>query len=294
MPKTHCGVRDHGSLAAITDGIHPLCSQLNVPTPHVGWFLNIQGFFDEGVLRESVLRIAEALSTVAVVKVADKANSMVWAFWLWDHTEQFLLAENNASRPLSSGPEIKRSLLSAVHTQGWPANSSPSVPLLYALAKAKSLTKESNSAPPHSRSYTSMGATTVDEDSSTRLYTFPADIVAEIPASFLRLRISDLAPWFNSLPSWGCRLIAEADCTQQFDHVHPLSVVNSLIDAGKWLKGKRRWCLTDMVWSVHRDNPVHDRPGAASSSQYDIISRDQLVAIVRFSMLHSKTCSMPP
>ena len=212
---------------------------------------------------------------------------MLWAFcpqWLRDHMEQFPL-EKYKPRPLSSSPEITRSLVSTVHTQGWPANSNPSIPLLYALAKAKSLTKGAIVLRPIV-AVTHPWVQPQWMRIAARAFTlFLRVLVAEIPASFLHLRISDLAPWVSSLPSWGCRLIAEAGCTQQLDHVHPLSVVNSLIDAGKWLKGKRHWRATDMVWSVHRDDPVHDRPGAASNSQYDIISHKQLVAIVRFSML---------
>ena len=65
-------------------------------------------------------------------------------------------------------------------------------------------------------------------------------LLSKLPASFLHLRITNLAQWVSALPSWSCQAIGEADCTRQFDKVPPTSIIDNLKEAAKWLRKKKQ------------------------------------------------------
>ena len=113
---------------------------------------------------------------------------------------------------------------------------------------------------------------------------FLKTLVSELPACFLHLRITDLAEWVSALPSWKCQVIGEADCTQQFDKVPPTSIVDSLKEAGTWLRKKKQWRAHETVWSIHKDNPAHDRAGMGQHTRFEYITQQQLEALVEFSL----------
>ena len=76
----------------------------------------------------------------------------------------------------------------------------------------------------------------------------------------------------------------EADCTQQFDKVPPTSIVDSLKEAGTWLRQKKQWRAHETVWSIHKDNPAHDRAGMGQHTRFEYITQQQLEALVEFSL----------
>ena len=85
-------------------------------------------------------------------------------------------------------------------------------------------------------------------------------------------------------PSWNCQVIGEADCTQQFDKVPPTSIVDSLKEAGTWLRKKKQRRAHETVWSIHKDNPAHDRAGMGQHTRFEYITQQQLEALVEFSL----------
>ena len=122
-----------------------LCSFLQTPCPNVHSFITPSQFPESGDLRTMVLTIAETLSKVAIVRVADKGAAMLWGFcapWVWDNVDRFLTSENYTPLPLSSSNAVKGNLSSAIQAHHWPLNKNASIPLLYILAKAKSLSKQ--------------------------------------------------------------------------------------------------------------------------------------------------------
>ena len=113
---------------------------------------------------------------------------------------------------------------------------------------------------------------------------FLKTLVSELPACFLHLRITDLAEWVSALPSWNYQVIGEADCTQQFDKVPPTPIIDSLKEAGTWLRKKKQRRAQETVWSIHKHNPAHDRAGMGQHTQFEYITQQQLEALVEFSL----------
>ena len=110
-------------------------------------------------------------------------------------------------------------------------------------------------------------------------------LTEEICVSFLVLKITDLQPWIHGLSDWECQVIGEADCSGQFNRVHPLSVMADFSAAAKWLAKKRRWKAQEMVWSIHRDNKQLDRARVGTTSRFVHLPHEAVENLVYFSLL---------
>ena len=205
--------------------------------------------------------------------------------WVWDQTIAFLEKEKYSAQSLDNADQILSSLHRIIRQNKWPANPSRCVPLLYLLGKAKSLLKgiilwrpiAAIVQPQIQRFYLRNAA---------RAFTlFLRLLVEEITASFLVLRICDLQPWVHGLSDWGCTQIAECDCSGQFNNVTPLSVMQDMSAAIKWLAAKRRWNAKEVVWSIHRDNKQLDRAGVGTTSRFFHMTHADLENLVYFSLL---------
>ena len=177
-----------------------LCSFLQTPSPNVHSFITPSQFPESGDLCTMVLTIAETLSKVAVIRVADKSAAMLWGFCaalVWDNVDRFLISENYTPLPFSSSDAVKGNLSSAIQAHHWPLNKNASIPLLCILAKAKSLTKQMIVWHPITavvqpfilRHWLRLAA---------RGFTFfLKTLKLELPACFLHIHITDLAEWVS-------------------------------------------------------------------------------------------------
>ena len=52
------------------------------------------------------------------------------------------------------------------------------------------------------------------------------------------------------LSSWSVQAIGEADCKEQFDNVHPRTVIQHMCDAAA---KRRRWRATTLGWNIHKE-----------------------------------------
>ena len=265
---------------------HPY-SFLQSPSPNVQSFITPSQFPESGDLRTMVLTIAETLSKIAVIRFADKGTAMLWGFcaaWVWDNVDRFLTSEDYTPLPLSSSDAVKGNLSSIVEAHHWPLNKNASIPLLYILAKVKSLTKQlivrrSVAAvvqPFNLRHWLRLAA--------RAFALFWKTFASELPACLLHLRITDLAEWVSALPSWKCQAIGEADYTQQFDKVQPTSITDGLKEPGTWLREKKQWRAHETIWSIHKDNLAHDRTGMGQHTRFEYFTQQQLEALVEFSL----------
>ena len=159
------------------------------------------------------------------------------------------------------------------------------IPLLYLLGKAKKLLRGTTLWRP---------IAAVIEPQIRRFYLRTAAraftvilrlLTEEIFASFLLLKITDLRPWRHGLSDWECEVIGEADCSDQFNRVHPLSVMADFSAAAKWLAKKRHWKAQEMVWCIHSDNKQLDRAGVGSTSHFVHLPHKTLENLVYFSLL---------
>ena len=85
-------------------------------------------------LRQHVQNVAEQLSTVACIRVADKSSTMLFGFcrqWVWDETHRFFEDEGYESQAIHTSPGIMQALRRIIQQNKWPVNSSRTLPLLY-------------------------------------------------------------------------------------------------------------------------------------------------------------------
>ena len=243
---------------------------------------------EDGLLRQRVCTAAHSLNSVAYVRIADKSSAMLFGFchqWVWDSTIEFLSNEGYTHQPLTHAQRIHKALKHIVRKNGWPANPSSVLPLLYLIGKAKSLVKCSILwrpiaavvEPQVQRFFLRMAA---------RAFTLLLKtLISEIPGCFLVLRISDMNDWFHGLSDWNCQFIAEADCSGQFNNIKPQDVMTSLSEAVTWLQKRRRWSAADTVWSIHRDNKSLDRAGKGTSDRFFHMAHTDLENLVYFSLM---------
>ena len=114
---------------------------------------------------------------------------------------------------------------------------------------------------------------------------FVRTLVSELPACFLVLNVNDMGQWVNRLSSWSVEVIGEADCKEQFNNVHPATVLQHMKGAAAWLKQRRPWRATTLGWSIHKENKKLDRAGEAKKSTFDFLSMDALIELVHFPLL---------
>ena len=93
-------------------------------------------------LRQHVQNVAEQLSTIAYIRVADKSSLEFCRQWVWDETHRFLEGEGYKSQAIHTSPSIMQALRHIIQQNKWPVNSSRTLPLLHLLGKAKSLIKQ--------------------------------------------------------------------------------------------------------------------------------------------------------
>ena len=196
----------------------------------------------------------------------------------------YLYSEGYTPLPLSSSNAVKSKLLSVVHSHHWPLNNNATIPLLYILAKAQSLAKEMIVWRPIAAVVQPFILRPWLRLAARASGLFLRTLLSELPASFLHLRITDLAQWVTALASWNCQVINEADCTGQFDKVASTSIIDSLKKAAAWLRKTKQWRARETIWSIHKDNSAHYRAGIGQHACFEYITQEQLEAPVDFSL----------
>ena len=112
----------------------------------------------------------------------------------------------------------------------------------------------------------------------------------EATGSFLHLSIKGVAGWMRNLNEWGCTIIGEADCKDQFNCILPSDVLNHFREATEWLCSQRRWRATQMFWFIHKYDKCLDRCGKASTYKFDILSHAELTQLIEFCPQDDSFC----
>ena len=244
-------------------------------------------FADPGALRQRVRQIASALAPHAVIRVVDKGPGIMWGFcrvWAWDELQSFM-HQQGYHKETASPDSIFQAIQSLAKNHAWPLNNKARLAVLYLIGKAKSQVQTEmlwrpiapSPAPVLSRSRSRVAA---------RAFTcFVCTLVSELPACFLGLNLNDMGQWVNRFSGWSVEVIGEADCKEQFNNVHPATVVQHMKEASTWLKQQRRWRAATLGWSIHKENKKLDRAGEAKKSTFDFLSMDALIELVSFSLL---------
>ena len=76
-----------------------------------------------------------------------------------------------------------------------------------------------------------------------------------------------------------------SDCKEQFNNVHPATIIQHMCEAAAWLKQRRRLCATTLGLNVHKQNIKLDIAGQTKKSTFDFISMDALIELAWFSLL---------
>ena len=237
------------------------------------------------LLRTRVTAIADSLSSVACIRAADKAHTMLFAFCrqlVWDQTISFLEKEKYSAQSLDHTDYPPCILLSA-RTNGIPTPHDAS-PSYICSSRPNHSSKEQSYGDPSLQLSNHRFQRFYLRNAAQAFTLFLRLPVEEIMAFFLVLRICDLQPWVHSLSDWGCTSIAECDCSGQFNNVTPLSVMRDMSAAIKWLAAKPRWNAKEVVWSIHRDNKHFDCAGVGTTSRFFQMTHADLENLVYFSL----------
>ena len=174
--------------------------------------------------------------------VVDKGPGVVWGFcraWAWDELQSFM-GQQGYQKETTSPDSIFQAIENSAKHHAWPLNNKARLALLYLIGKGKSQIQTeilwrpiaASPAPVISRSRLRVAA---------HAFTcFVRTLVSELPACFLVLNLNDMGQWVNRLSSWCVEVIGEADCKEQFNNVHPATVVQHMKEASAWLKQRRR------------------------------------------------------
>ena len=115
-------------------------------------------------------------------------------------------------------------------------------------------------------------------------------LTVELPFSILRLSVTNLAAWFYWAGGQGLHTITELDCKEHFNFVQPADVQDHMVDASALLRNKRRWRMSEVVWSVHHMHSTLDSAGKASAYGFRYITHDQLRSIVQHELSNNNAC----
>ena len=260
--------------------LQQLARLLNVPMPNLEHLLPAALFSSSDDMLQHVQHVASQLNKVAVVRIVDKCPGAMWAFcrkWLWEQTRSFLITENYTVQD-EDRSHVLLGLRELASGSGWVCSDRARLALLYLIGKGKSLHKPvitwrpicANCAPVVPRWRLRIAA---------RAFTcFLRLLSKEVTGCFLHLSIQDVAGWLDDLNSWGCTVIGEADCKDQFNRILPRDVLQHLDDA------------TQMFWSIHKYDKCLDRCGKANAYNFDVISHEELTGLIRFCLQEDRFC----
>ena len=220
-----------------------LARLLNVPLPNLECLLPRAIFSTSNDMLQYVQGIASQLSEVAIVRIVDKCPGVMWAFcrkWLWEQTSSFLIGEKYTVT-VDDRSRILEGLHESVSRKGWLCGDRARLALLYLIGKGESLHMPliswrpicANCAPvvPRWRLRIAVRAFTC----------FLKFLSKAVTGSFLHLSIQEVAGWLEDLNSWGCTVIGEADCKDQFNRILPSDMLKHFDEATKWLRNECQW-----------------------------------------------------
>ena len=93
-----------------------------------------------------------------------------------------------------------------------------------------------------------------------------------------------VSKWFHWLDSIGRTHLSEVDCKDQFNNVDPADIQKHLSEAIEWLSKRKRWRMSEIIWSVNRDSKKLDRAGTANSTKFWFITHTQMTDTIQFKM----------
>ena len=204
-----------GLSPSCSTGTYPACTDTacmhadrSYTQQSIGALLPQEQWNEEGLLRQRVCTVAQSLSSVAYIRIADKSSAMLFGFchqWVWDATIEFLSNEGYTHQLLTHAHRIHKALKHIVKKNSWPANPSSVLPVLYLIGKAKSLVKCSILWRPIA-AVVEPQIQRFDLRMAARAFTLLRTLISEIPGCFLVLRISDMNDWFHGLSEWECQV----------------------------------------------------------------------------------------
>ena len=230
--------------------------------------------------------IASQLSTVV------KCPCVVWAFcrkWPWDQTRSFLIAENY-TMTVDDTPRTLDGLHELVAGKGWLCSDRARLALLCLIGKGKSLHMALISWRPICANCAPVVPPWRLRIAARAITCFLRFLNKAVTASFLHLSIQEVARWLEYLNSWGCTVISDDDCKDQFNRISPYDALKHFDEAAEWLGNERPWRASQMFWSIHKHDKCLDGCGKANAYNFDIMSHEERTNLIRFCLQEDKFC----
>ena len=255
--------------------------------------LNSIPFSESGALLAKVRSVAKSIGRDFVVRVVHKGAGQLRGFceqWVWDSNVQFLTAGGYTTDQQTVSNYMQK-ISSQITNLQCPANPKARITRLYLIGKAKTLWAGKGWL------WRPIAASLSPVISKKKLRTCARAfsrllryLVSEIPMSFLRLFVTDMAAWFEWCGENGMTAIAELECKEQFNNIPPQTVIDHLHACTNWLKKRCRWRASELVWSVHHTHSRLDRAGKAASHGFRYVSHEALSGIVTQELTENNGC----
>ena len=78
--------------------------------------------------------------------------------------------------------------------------------------------------------------------------------------------------------------ISKVDCKDQFNHVKPNDTKQHFTTTTEWLTKRKRWCMSETVWFVHKECKRLDQAGRGNSTKFWFITHGDLRDTVEWEM----------
>ena len=285
-PNDPLPLRGSSVRSQLLSDLKKMADQIGASLPLLELMLPDSLWPETGHKLTQVRKFAKSVCQSHYVRIVDKGVGVLWAFcrhWVWGIIQQFLKSEGYTPSPKTL-PQAMAFVSAELDARGWDRNTAGQLPLLYLLGKFKSLAKGKWLW----RGITSLPQPLLPKKSlriAARANTaFLRLLCQEVPCCFLAQSISEVSQWFHWLDTINARFISEVDCKDQFNNICPTDIESHLTAASKWLAKRRKWRMTDIEWSIHKDSKMLDRAGRAKATKFWYITHAQMSDTITFEM----------
>ena len=274
--------------AQLFKDITKIADQIGATLPNLHRLLPPSLWVESGTNSRHVDAKAQRISDSHYVRIVVKGVGVMWGFckhWMWGVVESFLASEGYVSTPEGQHDVLKR-IHNIIDKNGTDRDPAGRLAYLYLVGKAKSLLKNRWLWRPIAtlpRPLLPKKELTVAARATT---TFLRLIAEEVPGNFMVHSVNQVAEWFHWLPSIQFTWLGwhELDRKDQFNHVPPSKVQEHRTASSAWLAKKRRWRMTEVCWSIHRDSKKLDRARRGASGKFWYIDHQQLSEKINFKL----------
>ena len=285
-PSDTIPIKGSSVRAQLIKDLQRIAQQVGAEVPHLQRMLPPSLWSESGNTLKIIEKQASDISASHYVRIVDKGVGVLWGFckhWMWTVLHKFLVQEGYTACH-DTPAQVTARIKSIIDSNNWESDPVGRIASLYLIGKAKSLVKQQQLWRPIAalpKPLLPKRDLTIAARATT---TFLKLLAEEVPGNFMVHSVNHVAAWFHWLPTICCSYLAELDCKDQFNHVPPRQVETHLQQSVAWLAKRRRWRMSEITWSVHKDSKKLDRAGKGASRKFWYVDHTELAKQINFEL----------